>query len=228
MDTTQTPRVLTHDERKAAEAAFAGRPFNPSWSESAKKVYEGLIHALPTLPDEPVPAPDQKIPHESKTIDTDPPLPATEGTRLQQAGNSEEAQGTKPDAQAVQPVANRQQAIQAGILIDVTADAQKLGLTFPVTVTKPLWDMGIAPISSMSEEDKQARLRDVLMAFRLRLAGQTTLSPLIDFPAMLALPPGGVPQPVPLFALIQPDEQNRATATLLLPNEVAATIIPMN
>ena len=54
------------------------------------------------------------------------------------------------------------------------------------------------------------------------------LSPLIDFPAMLALPPGEVPQPVPLFALIQPDEQNRAVATLLLPNEVSATIIPMN
>ena len=49
-----------------------------------------------------------------------------------------------------------------------------------------------------------------------------------DFPAMLALPPGGVPQPVPLFALIQPDEQNRAAATLLLPNEVSATIMPMN
>lgn len=28
--------------------------------------------------------------------------------------------------------------------------------------------------------------------------------------------------------LIQPDEQNRASATLLLPNEVSATIIPMN
>ncbi|WP_413934068.1 hypothetical protein [Nitrospira sp. BLG_1] len=42
------------------------------------------------------------------------------------------------------------------------------------------------------------------------------------------MPSGEVPQPVPLFALIQPDEQNRAVATLLLPNEVSATIIPMN
>jgi hypothetical protein len=62
----------------------------------------------------------------------------------------------------------------------------------------------------------------------LRIASQATLSPLIDFPAMLSMPPGEVPQPVPLFALIQPDEQNRAAATLLLPNEVSATIIPMN
>jgi len=127
-----------------------------------------------------------------------------------------------------QLVADRQQAIQAGFLIDVSADAQKLGFTFSVTVTKPLWEFGIAPGHELSEQDKAARLRDVLMAFRLRLAGHATISPLIDFPAMLALPPGSVPQPVPLFALIQPDEQNRATATLLLPNEVSTTIIPAN
>jgi hypothetical protein len=95
-------------------------------------------------------------------------------------------------------------------------------------MTKPLWEVGIAPLSTMSEKDKSDRVRDVLMAFRLRLAGQTSLSPLIDFPAMLALPPGSVPQPVPLFALIQPDEENRAMATLLLPNEVSTTIVPMN
>jgi len=51
---------------------------------------------------------------------------------------------------------------------------------------------------------------------------------MIDFPAMLSMPPGEVPQSVPLFALIQPDEQNPAVTTLLLPNEVSTTIIPMN
>lgn len=139
-----------------------------------------------------------------------------------------EPSGTQTQDRPLQLITNREQAIQAGILIDVTEDAKKLGLTFPITITKPLWDIGIAPTTGLSEQDKADRLRDVLMAFRLRLAGQTTLSPLIDFPAMLALPPGGVPQPVPLFALIQPDEQNRAMATLLLPNEVSATIMPMN
>lgn len=80
----------------------------------------------------------------------------------------------------------------------------------------------------MSDEEKAERLRDVLMAFQLRIAGQGILSPLIAFPAMMALAPGGAPQPAPLFALIQPDEQSRVVATLLLPNEVSATIIPMN
>ena len=223
MDTKQTPRMLTHDERKAAEAAFGGRPFNPAWSQSARKIYDGLIHALPALPDETIVTHDQNAASKESPTEAAPALPTTEEPKLE--GSSQEA---RTDIPANQLITNRQQAIQTGFLIDVSPDAQKLGLTFPVTVTKPLWEVGIAPGESMSDEEKAERLRDVLMAFRLRIAGQATLSPLIDFPAMLALPPGGVPQPVPLFALIQPDEQNRAAVTLLLPNEVSTTIIPMN
>ena len=33
---------LTHDERKAAEAAFQGRPFNPLWSHKAQRIYDGI------------------------------------------------------------------------------------------------------------------------------------------------------------------------------------------
>lgn len=119
-------------------------------------------------------------------------------------------------------------AIASGALIDVTPTAQQLGFTFPITVTQPLWEVGIAPTNTIGEEDKLHRLRDVLMAFRLRLASQPTVSPLIDFPALLSFPPNAVPQPIPLFALIQLDEQNRAMVTLLLPNEVAASIISLN
>jgi hypothetical protein len=54
------------------------------------------------------------------------------------------------------------------------------------------------------------------------------MAPLIDFPALLAFPHGAVPKPVPLFALVQPDEHDQATVTLLLPNEIATTIIPIN
>jgi len=34
--------TLTHDEKKAAEAAFCGAPFNPVWSQAARKVYQGI------------------------------------------------------------------------------------------------------------------------------------------------------------------------------------------
>ena len=43
---TKPTRPLTYDEKKAAEAAFRGAPFNSDWSESARKVYEGLALAI--------------------------------------------------------------------------------------------------------------------------------------------------------------------------------------
>lgn len=38
-------RPLTYDEQKAADAAFAGKPFNPDWSADAKLVYDGIVDA---------------------------------------------------------------------------------------------------------------------------------------------------------------------------------------
>ena len=213
MDIKPNPRLLTHDERKAADAAFAGRPCNPTWSESAKRVYEGLIGVMPNFQDESE-APSIQPPATDSEPESPVSLPLDEISIA----------AVTPENQKV----SRQQAIDSGFLIDVTADAKKVGLSFSVTVTKPLWEIGIAPTEELSDEEKSIRLRDVLMAFRLRLATQGTLSPLLDFPAMLSMPPGAIPQPVPLFALIQPGEHNQAMVTLLLPNEVSTTIIPMN
>ena len=42
----QRNRFLTHDEKKAAEAAFKGLPFDAQWSEAAQKVYLGLAAAI--------------------------------------------------------------------------------------------------------------------------------------------------------------------------------------
>lgn len=45
----ETPgRELTYDEKKAAEAAFTGRPFNPEWSDAARKVYDGIAGVIGT------------------------------------------------------------------------------------------------------------------------------------------------------------------------------------
>lgn len=39
--TTVAP--LTHDEQKAAEAAFRGLPINASWSQSAQQIYLRIL-----------------------------------------------------------------------------------------------------------------------------------------------------------------------------------------
>jgi hypothetical protein len=226
MTNNTTPKTLTNDEKKAADAAFAGRPFNSSWSASARVIYDGIMDALPK---DVVPA----LPEvEAVLADLEAKLPAESGVGKETPADLDsKLEGTAADStdrSDVPTIRDRQEAIQSGILIDVTPAARELGLTFPVTITKPLWDIGIVTTHSLSQEEQSGRLRDVLIAFRLRLASLATISPLIDFPALLAMPPSTVPQPVPLFAIIQPDAGNQANVTLLLPNEVSLTITPSN
>lgn len=52
-DRDRTGRRLTHDELKAAEAAFQERPFNEAWSQAARTVYEGILAAKNKLNHEP-------------------------------------------------------------------------------------------------------------------------------------------------------------------------------
>lgn len=226
MTNNTTPKTLTNDEKKAADAAFAGRPFNPAWSTSARVIYDGIVDALPKDVATPLP--------EVEAVPTDPEatLPAVSGVgNGTPADPDSEQEGTAVDSTTgpgAPTIRDRQEAIQSGILIDVTPTAKEVGLTFSVTITRPLWDIGIVTNQSLSREEQSGRLRDVLMAFRLRLASLATISPLIDFPALLAMPPSTVPQPVPLFAIIQPDSGNQASVTLLLPNEVSLSITNSN
>jgi len=223
MTNTPSPKALTHDEKKAADAAFAGRPFNEAWSASARAVYDGIAEALPRT-DVAVPAPFMA----ENPVET--PSALSEPLQPQEPLPQEQVDGQELLNRTGLPptIRDREAAIQAGALIDVTSTALELGITFPVTITRPLWEMGIVTNQSLSEEDQTSRLRDVLMAFRLRLAGLTTVSPLLDFPVLLALPPSTVPQPVPLFALIQPDPTHEANVTLLLPKEVSLSITSLN
>ncbi|OQW63055.1 MAG: hypothetical protein BVN29_17870 [Nitrospira sp. ST-bin5] len=226
MTNNTTPKTLTNDEKKAADAAFAGRPFHSSWSASARVIYDGIVNALPKEVVTALPEVDAVL------AELEAKLPAVSSVGNKTLVDMDSKQdSTAADSTAgpgVPAIRDRQEAIQSGILIDVTPTAKELGLTFPVTITKPLWDIGIVTNQSLSQEEQTGRLRDVLMAFRLRLASLATISPLIDFPALLAMPPSTVPQPVPLFAIIQPDSGNQANVTLLLPNEVSLTITPSN
>jgi hypothetical protein len=224
MTNTPSPKALTHDEKKAADAAFAGRPFNVAWSASARTIYDGIVKALPrtdfAAPDSTNAGDFTEAPSAEEPVQDHAQVPLA----LEHAGGQELVEQTaQPSA-----IRDREAAIQAGILIDVTPTALKLGITFPVTMTRPLWETGIVTNQSLPEEEQTTRLRDILMAFRLRLAGLTTVSPLIDFPVLLALPPSQVPQPVPLFALIQADPTHQANVTLLLPNEVSLSITSQN
>ena len=68
----------------------------------------------------------------------------------------------------------RQQAIQDGMLIDVTETAKDAGFKYPVAVTEGLWKGYIIPPAGVAD-DTEGRLWDVL--FMAYLAIRSTKNP---------------------------------------------------
>ena len=223
MSTSYTPRILTHDERKASDAAFAGRPFDPAWSEAARTVYEGILAARGL----PVPTPAPIAPEHPETAASEP---STGESQLNPASSSEQTQQT-PELPATTPPSqtlSREEAIQAGALIDVTPIAHRMGLRLPVSFSRPLWEIGITAARNVPEEEFERRVRDVLMAFRLKLAAARVASPLVEFPALLTFPPDPIPQACVLFAVAHREADASMALTFLLPGEVSTTSIPFS
>jgi hypothetical protein len=206
MQPTKPPRELTHDEKRAADQAFKGLPFDSRWSPSARAIYDGIRGALgvPALPEQ-EPAADPSEPH--AVLD---PQPAE----------------TESDETA--SILTREQAIQAGFLVDVTPTAHVVGLPVPISISKPLWVLGITASDTIPEDQREARVRDVLMALRLRLANARVAPPGIEFAALLSFPPEPTPHLLSLYAIAHGDQTTPYTLTILLANEVTAIIRPTN
>ncbi len=74
-----TTRQLTHDERKAAHAAFTGQPFHDAWSTRARTVYDGIRAELGNHPAHQAALPTQPLTaepvHTFMPSDTEMPRP---------------------------------------------------------------------------------------------------------------------------------------------------------
>ena len=97
MQPKQMSRILTYDERKAADAAFAGRPFDPSWSEAARTVYDGILAAQGL----PIPAP---TPIALEQPEAAASAPSTDEPPSISASSSEQTKQT-PGLPAIEPPA---------------------------------------------------------------------------------------------------------------------------
>ncbi len=207
-------RYLTYDEKKAAEAAFRGLPCDPKWSETARGVYEGIIKARHGHP--PIDFTDEQMAH-TGDLEAENGRPAGWSKDV----ISEEAEPGKA-GETQNAILNRDEAIQAGILIDVTPQAQELGLNLPVGISKPLWEIGITASHKLHDDEYSDRVRDVLMALRLHLETTEVSSPWIKFPVLLSFPPDASPQVCSLYAVAHKDPSAPYSLTLLLPHEMSA------
>ena len=113
---------------------------------------------------------------------------------------------------------SRKEAIEDGVLIDVTEMAKEAGFRYPVAMTSAAWRTSVEFPPDVSCQDEPGRLWDVLMM--LRYASRATRGGESDITFdVLVLNDRTSPKPVRLKALCGPDDDLSPCITIMLPEE---------
>lgn len=113
---------------------------------------------------------------------------------------------------------SRREALEDGVLIDVTAMAKEAGFIYPVAMTAAAWATCVIVPDGVSEQDESGRLWDVLtmMSYASRaLKGHDSVL-LFD---VLVLNDRTIPKPVGLKAVCGPNDDATPCVTVMLPEE---------
>ena len=209
-------RPLTHDEKKAAEAAYRGRPFDAAWSQAARAVYDGILTARGYAVD----AFDSGRVNREAARECE--APETVFSEAMGPARLSEEKGESEPATA-RHVPSRQEAIEAGLLVDVTRKAKRIGFNVAVGITKSLWDRNITKSLDLDPHEWDLRVRDMLLAVRLRMAGQGTSEPWVEVPVVFPSTQGEEPPHVfSIYALFHKDPVAEDCVTLIDPNEFSS------
>lgn len=115
---------------------------------------------------------------------------------------------------------SRAEAIEEGVLIDVTETAQEAGFKFPVAVTDTLWNAYIVPSGEVLTrnygQSTEGRLWDTLYMAALA-ARQTTGN--ILFYKVIYLMADFKEKEIQIKSIIGPGDNGEPVITLMLPNE---------
>ena len=199
-------RPLTHDEKKAAEAAYRGRPFDASWSQAARAVYDGILTARGYAVD--------AIASGDVNRETVKEIQSAETVFAETMGSARH-------------VPSRQEAIEAGLLVDVTRKAKRIGFHVAVGITKSLWDRNITKSLDLDPHEWDLRVRDLLLAVRLKMTGLATSGPWVEVPVVFPSTQGEEPPEVfSIYALFHMDPVAEDCVTLIHPNELSSIMRP--
>ena len=112
----------------------------------------------------------------------------------------------------------RKQAIDDGVLIDVSETAREAGIKCPVVVTQRLFDTYIEPSEELQEygQSSAGRLWDVL--WMLSVAAHKTAGSRVDFEVMFLMSKNKR-ETVKMYALCGPGDDAEPVITIMLPDE---------
>lgn len=110
----------------------------------------------------------------------------------------------------------REQAIEDGVLIDVTEVAKEAGVAFPTALTHAVWHSMVVVPEGVSCQDEAGRLWDILWMFRM--AARDNSGSELRF-SLLVRNTNDAPEEVTLKALCGPGDDAEPVITIMLPEE---------
>ena len=113
-------------------------------------------------------------------------------------------------------VYTRAQAIEDGVLVDVSSVAREAGIKYPTVVTRRLYDEYIAPDPRAVGQSASGRLWDVL--WLLRCAAARSNGDRIDFEVIFIMK-ATQKRTVRMYALCGPGDDGEPVITIMLPDE---------
>lgn len=113
----------------------------------------------------------------------------------------------------------RAQALEDGVLVEVTETAKEAGIIFPTAVTAAVWAQYVEVPEGIEGQDKDGRLWDVLWMLRCAILGKNgRKSDRVDF-ELLVKNDVGEPRPVKLKSICGPGDDAEPVITIMLPGE---------
>lgn len=113
----------------------------------------------------------------------------------------------------------RAQALDDGVLVDMSYLAKEAGFVWPVAVTVGVW--AVLEVSQDLRREGQShigRAWDMLMVLRLMLRASKDGRE-VRFAPLFITEPGGAPKAVELKAASGPGDEGEPVITIMLPNE---------
>lgn len=109
----------------------------------------------------------------------------------------------------------RKQAIEDGVLVDISELAKEAGIRFPVAVTRDLFD--VLNDTSAPCQDFKGRVWDLFMVFRMYVRSGNGDE--IHFEPLFLTAGDSKPKPVPMWAKCGPGDEGEPVITIMLEGE---------
>ena len=119
----------------------------------------------------------------------------------------------------------RKQAIEDGVLVDLTEWAKETGFRYSVACTRSIWDSYITPPAAVAEghgQSERGRAHDLLHMLMTHIRHRKGLSQggqRVDFSVLFLQEANKKPQEVEMYSMCGPGDNAEPVITIMLPHE---------